>query len=599
MNVEFENSTIEEALDYLSVITKSYWKALSPNTIFVTQDNPNKRREHAENVAKTFYLSNVNTPQELQEIMNIIRTVSELQRVVVYTAQNAIIVRGEADQVALAEKMIRDIDKPKSEVVVDILVLEASSVFNRQLTAAIASSGLNMPITFTPRSSITVPSGGEDTNTSSSSIPLSNLGKVGPEDFAITLPSALLQAALNDTKTKILQSPQVRSVDNIKATLKIGERQPTATGSFQPGIGGVGINPLVNTQFTYLDVGVNVELTPRVHDNGEVSMTVALEISSVTGSVDLGGIDQPIIGQRRADFAIRLREGEVSLLGGLLSTQESRQVTGIPGLMSIPVVGKLFSGNSLDRQRREIMIALVPHVIRRPDISPENLRGIAVGNGQSIKLNYAPPAKPEPPAAAPSPAPGAAAPAGTAPAIAPPATAPPATAPPATAPPATAPPATAPPATAPPATATPTGQPPAAAAGTTRVRFSPAQVDTGMGNTINVSVLLDGGADVASAPMQIRFDPKVLHLNDVTRGGFIDGDAVFTKNIMNDSGVAAIQLNRMPGSPGATGSGVLVTLNFRAVGRGETTVEIPNLTVRNSQGQTVASASPRLAVNVK
>ena len=151
LNVDFDNATLEQALDYISIITKSYWKALSPNTIFVTNDNPNKRREYAEMVAKTFYLANVNTPQELQEIVNAVRSVSELQRVVAYNSQNAIIVRGETDQVALAEKMIRDLDKPRAEVVVDILVLEASSVFSRQLTAAIASTGLNVPVAFTPR----------------------------------------------------------------------------------------------------------------------------------------------------------------------------------------------------------------------------------------------------------------------------------------------------------------------------------------------------------------------------------------------------------------------------------------------------------------
>jgi general secretion pathway protein D len=120
-----------------------------------------------------------------------------------------------------------------------------------------------------------------------------------------------------------------------------------------------------------------------------------------------------------------------------------------------------------------------------------------------------------------------------------------------------------------------------------------------MGTSFTIAVQLDGGTDVAAAPMQIQFDPKILHLNDVTRGGFIDGDALFTKNIMNDTGVAAIQLNRMPGSPGTSGSGVLVNLNFRAVGRGATAVTIPNLTIRGSQGQVIATASPRLAVNVK
>ena len=135
-NVDFENATLDQALEYVSVITKSYWKPLSSNAIFVTNDNPNKRRDFEEMVAQTFYLTNVSSPQEIQEIVNAVRSIAELQRVVAFTSQNAILVRGEADKVALASKMIHDLDKPRSEVVVDIMVMEASSNFSRQITAA-------------------------------------------------------------------------------------------------------------------------------------------------------------------------------------------------------------------------------------------------------------------------------------------------------------------------------------------------------------------------------------------------------------------------------------------------------------------------------
>src|SRR5450432_1536934 len=439
--VEFDNSTLEEALDYLAVITKSYWKPLSPNTIFITMDNPNKRRDYEEQVAKVFYLSNVNTPQELQEIVNAVRSVADIQRFFPYNSQNAIIAKGSADQIALAEKILHDLDKPKSEVVVDIIVMEASTVYTRQLTAALASTGLNMPISFTPRSivqtvttgtgtasaaagittvgttptttpaSTATPASTSSTTTATgSSVPLSNIGQLNEKDWSTVLPGAVLQAVLSDASTKVLQSPQIRTVDNIKATLKIGDRVPTATGSFQPGIGGVGINPLVNTQFTYIDTGVNVDLLARVHDNGDVSLEVDLDINSVNGHVNLGGIDQPIIGQRKVSHKVRMREGEVNLLGGLTKYQDSKSKTGIPGLASIPLLGRLFSGESIDRERSELMIALIPHVVRRPEFTEENLRGIAVGNQASVHLSYsrkpseasaAAPKRDEPPADAP------------------------------------------------------------------------------------------------------------------------------------------------------------------------------------------------------
>ncbi|HTQ52828.1 MAG TPA: cohesin domain-containing protein, partial [Bryobacteraceae bacterium] len=635
-NIDFGNSTLEEALDYIAVITKTYWKPLSSNTIFVTNDNPNKRRDYAEMVAQTFYLSNVSSAQEIQEIVNAVRSIAELQRVVAFTSQNAIIVRGEQDQVALAAKMIHDLDKPRAEVVVDIMVMEASSVFTRQLTTAIASTGLNVPLNFTPRSSLQVQSSsttststtGTATNgttstgttttatgssTSGLAIPLANLGHLSSQDFSLTLPSALLQAALSDTKTRVLQAPQLRSVDNVKAELKIGERQPTATGSFQPGIGGVGINPLVNTQFNYIDVGVNVVMQAHVHDNQDVSIHIELDISTVSGYANIGGIQQPIIGQRKVTHDIRMHEGEVNLLGGLINTSDSKQITGIPGLASIPLLGKLFTGNSVDRERDELMIVLIPHIVRQPDLGPGNLRGIAVGNQTAIKLNYAPKESDmvsateaaatirgtKPAAAMPSPAtPQPATPPATAPAVNP---APAGPANPAL-PPATAPPIAVPgaPPAAPTGAAAPRAEAPAG--GPARVLFSPPVVQTGVGSTVSISVTMEGGTDVSSAPMQISWDPKILKLNDVVRGDFLSSDGqqpVFTKNVMNDTGTATVQLGRQPGTPGVNGSGVLVTLNFQAVGKGSTPVFIPNLSVRNSQGQPVADGSPRMTVNVQ
>jgi general secretion pathway protein D len=624
------------------VLTKSYWKALSPNTIFITNDTVNKRHDYEEQVARIFYLSNVTAATDLQEIMNAARAVSDCQRMFPYNAQNAIIAKCEGDRMSFVEKIINDLDKPRAEVVVDVLVLEASSSFSRQITAAIASTGLNSPFAFTPRSSIQVPisstSSAASTSTSTatatvtptttsstastgSSIPLSNLGHLASSDFSTTLPGALLQATLSDARTKVLQAPQVRSVDGVKATLNIGDRVPTASGSFQPGIGGVGINPLVNTQFQYIDTGVNVEMLPRVHDNGDVTIHVDLNINSVSRYVDLGGISQPVISQKKISHDIRMREGEVGLLGGLINEQENKTVTGIPGLSSIPILKHLFSGDSTDHSRSELMIVLIPHVIRRPDITPENLRTIAVGNFTTVKVNYAPkPAEPAggalaPPATAPpaiappATAPPALAPPATAPpALAPPATAPPALAPPATALPALAPPATAPPATAPPALAPPATAPPATApltpapAGNMRVYFEPSQATANPSERITVSLLVAGGDNVASAPMQIQFDPKLLRLNDVGLGDFFSRGSqqpVFTKNIQNDVGLVVVQLNLPPGSGGVSGSGTLVTLNFQAVARGAALIRVPNLAVRSAQGAVVSNSTPQLTVTVK
>ena len=350
-------------------------------------------------MVRVFYLSNVSSPQEVQEIVTIVRSVVDLQRIFPYPSQYAIVAKGEGDKLLLAEKLIHDLDKPRSEVAADILVLEASKTFSRQLTSALASSGLSVPVTFSPRSSIQVNASSSSSSTSSTSsttgttatVGFNSLGHLSSADFATTLPSALLQAALSDADTKILQSPQLRAVDNVKATLKIGDRQPTATGSYQAGTNATAVNALVNTQFTYIDVGVNVELLARVHDNGEVSMHLELEISNVSGHVNLGGIDEPIIGQRKVVHDIRMKEGEVTLIAGLSNCQETKSVTGIPGLAGIPIMRRLFTGESVDRSQGELMIAIIRHIVRRPEYSPANLRGVSTGTAANTKLNYSPP----------------------------------------------------------------------------------------------------------------------------------------------------------------------------------------------------------------
>jgi len=625
-SIELNNATLEEALDYVALITRSFWKPVSQNAIFVTQDNQTKRREFEDWVVRVFYLNNVLTAQEIQEIVTAVRTVAEIQKIFTYQAQNAIIVRAEADKVALAEKIIADLDKPKAEVLVDLVVMQVSRARERDLAAAIAPNGINSPISFTPRQSIAVPTSGSTTSGSgvgtgngsvststntSSTIPLSNIGRISTRDFSLTLPGGLLNALMNDTNSKVLQSPQVRAVDGQKVSMKIGEKVPYATGSFQPGIGGVGINPLVNTQFTFLDVGVNVDITPKIHGTDEVSLHVEVDISNVKQFLNLGGVQEPDVAQTKIVNDVRLKQGEVNLMGGLMQIQENKTQNGVPGLGSIPIIRRLFTSETVTKDESELVIVLIPHIVRAPNITDVNMRTIGTGNQTVVKLNYAPEkpaetaqpqaAAPQQPGTQPAPQPAAGiaagAPAPTVVPAAPPATAPPAPVQPAL-PPATAPPATTPPVPQAKSQAAP-GQTPENKA---RVMFVPPQASAQLNGTITVSLLVENATDLASTPMQIRFDPKVLRLNDVARGNLLasDGQPVaFSKNILNDTGEATVNVSRFPTTGGVSGSGSLVTLVFQAVGKGETIIAVPQLTLRNSQSQPILTAAPQLTVTVK
>ncbi len=334
IKVELNGVTLEEALEITALESKTFWRPVTSNTIFVAQDNPAKRKELEQSVLKTFYLQNLSQPTELQDVVNAIRAVLDVQRVQQLLSQNALVVRGTPDQIALAEKLVDDLDKARPEVIVDIAVMQVSKDRSRTL-------GLNPPTsaTVTLQSNLntttTTGTGTSTTPTTTASNPsglsLNTLGNLNATDFSVTIPSANLSAVMGDSSTKLLQNPQIRALDGQKASLKIGDRVPVATGSFQPGIGGVGINPLVNTQFQYLDVGVNIDITPHVHANGEVTLKISMDISSVTGQSSIGGISQPIIGQRKIEHEIRLKDGEANLLGGMMEDQQTRSLSGIAG----------------------------------------------------------------------------------------------------------------------------------------------------------------------------------------------------------------------------------------------------------------------------
>ncbi len=573
--VDLSNTTLEEALDYLAIQTRTYWKPLSANAIFITNDNVQKRRDFEDYVVKVFYIKNATLLQELQEISTTVRSVTEIRRAFTYGAQNAILVRGTADQVALAEKLILDLDKPKAEVVVDILVMQASRTRARDLAATFTTGGaggINSPIGF---GSTAAASGGTGTTAAAvvNSLPLNRLNSISLGDFSVAVPGGLIQALLTDSTTRVLQQPQVRAVDGQKASLRIGDKVPYATGSFGGGLGasvGVGVSPLVSTQFSFAEVGVNVDMVPKIHGRDEVSLHIELEISNVSSYVKIGDISQPVISQKKIAHDIRIREGEVSLLGGLMQVQDSKLVAGLPWLASLPILGPLFGTHHQDNSDSELLIALIPHIVRAPDYSDANLRGVSAGTDQNVKLNYAPrPEAPAPPQAATPATPPLGTPAAPAPTA---------------------------PVSVDPAPAAP------AAAGPVRIFFNPPNLQTQLSGVVTVALQIENAADLFAVPLKLKFDPKILRLSSVKEGNLMGGDGQkinFTENTLNDTGDASIVLNRTAGTGGISGSGALVNLTFQAVGRGTSTVTVGDLTLVNSTSKPIVAAPPVLSVVVQ
>ncbi|MSV35066.1 MAG: hypothetical protein EXQ47_05635 [Bryobacterales bacterium] len=552
-NVDLTNTTAEQAFDYLATLTRTFWKAITPNTIFVAEDNVTKRRDYEDDVVKVFYVTNATSVQEFQEIATAIRTVAEIRRVFTYNAQRAMIVRDTVDKVALAEKLIHDLDKPKSEVVVDVIVMEANTKYTRDLAAAIASSGLSMPVTFTGGTT-TATSAAGTAAAGSNSTTLNRLGRLSSNQFTTSLPGALLQALLTDNRTKVLNNPQLRASDGQKVSLKIGDRIPYATGSFQTNTAAA----LVSTQFNYADVGVNVDITPQVHSADEVTLHVEVTVSSVVERISIGGIEQPVIGQRSSIADIRLREGEVNILSGLSQTQDSTTITGLPGLVNIPVLGRLFGSEKKFVARGDMMIALIPHIVRTPDYTAENLRGIYAGTDQVVKINYAPKTNKAPSPAEPAPA------------------------------------------AAPPAVIAPAA--PIAAGGARASLVGPA-APAAAGSVITVTVQIDNVANVSSvSPLRIKYDAERLRLEDIVPGDLLTRGVVApasVKDIRNDAGEASLTVTRPAGAAAVTGSGILATLTFRATGTGEAPVTISEIGLKDTQSAPINATTSPLGVQIR
>ncbi len=537
VTVELSQATLEQALDITSLMTKSFWKAVTANTIMVIPDSAAKRRSYEEQIIKTFYLSNTVEAAELNEIVQTLRTLLDIKRITPSTTNNAIIIRDTPDKIAVADKIIRDIDQAKPEVQIQVAVLQARRDRARELGIIPSTT---VPLIFTPREDIARSIGETD------AVPLSELRGISSKDYSVILPSATALALLTDATTKVIQNPEVRITDGQTGKLRIGDRVPFAVGSFQPGIGGVGINPLVNTQFQFQDVGVNLDVTPRVHSNREISLRLKVEVSSVTGQANIGGVQQPIFGQRIIEHDIRLREGEVTILGGIIERTETVTVTGWPGLSQIPFLRYLFSSESKETLENEVLLALTPRIVRLPEITAVNLRSLAVGTDENVAL-------PRPQAA--------------------PAEAPP------------------PQSEAVPPAVQPgegTGAGPAAAlvGGPAQIRFQPTTTQVKVGERVVVDLVLENVHDVFSVPLAVGFDPSVLELVEVHQGGLLSGGPeppALVHRVDSDDGVAIISVMRAPGTSGASGRGTLVTLVFQGKAPGRSPLSINNIAARSSQ----------------
>ncbi|MGE5321923.1 MAG: cohesin domain-containing protein [Actinomycetota bacterium] len=527
ISIDLANVTIGQALEVACIEAKAFWKPLTSNIILVLPDTSAKRRQEEEQILKKIYLRHAQTPQELTEITTGLQQMLEIRHVQALPRDNAIVIRDTPDKVLLASRLIQDSDRGRPEVVVQISVLQARRDRARSLGIQPGSASA---LAFAPATPLG-PAG---------AVALDKLSQISSGDFALTIPSAVAAALMSDSSTRIIQNPQVRVSDGESARLRVGDRVPVATGSFQAT---AGVGPVVNTQFQYIDVGVNIDLVPHVHPDHSVSMKLAVEVSSLNGRVNIGGVEQPVISQRRIEHEIRLQEGEVSILGGLAEHSQNKSVTGWPGLSHLPLLRYLFSGEDVSNSENEVLIVVTPKLVRSRDFARESLQALSVGTDSELAL------RPKEDAMAPV------------------------------------------------AVNLPRQNPYVQASavldtqedpGEKRsvLKLEPSTLSIKAGETAAIKVRVEDIQDLFSASLLFRYNPQLLSLEDVRHGDFLSGgtqEVAIVQRIDKEKGQAGIFTTRQPNTAGIDGAGVLLTLMVKRLADGPASLQVVEAGTRNSR----------------
>jgi len=602
--VDLTNVTLSDALRIVGTIAGTFYKPVTSNTIFVAQNTRQKRTDLDEQAVQTFYLTNAAQQNDGNEIVTGIRNLLDPSvKVYLVASQNAIVMRATPDQLLLAQKLLNDLDRAKPEVVVDVAILEVNRDKIRNL-------GITLPqsISLTPQASpnSTTTSGGSSsgggTTTTPSNFTLNSLAHLNATNFAVGITGGTLNALLTDTDTRILQNPRIRATDGQHASLKIGQKIPIATGSYNAGVS-TGVASIgVQTQFTYIDVGVNIDMTPTVHFDHEITLKMKIEVSSQNGQVTISGVTEPIIGQRIIEQTIQLKEGEPSILAGIITKQDNKNVSGTPGLGELPFFKFFFSSQSKEVQENEIVFLLIPHIVRESVLTRMNTRAIDTGTGQSFELRHVSAAGVPSGADLGNPIPASQ----VKPTITGPATtaanaaaamvnqlkqqaqpiAPPTAASPA---------ATQAQPQIQPQPQTPNGIPPVS------LSVVPSDSSQTVGSTFQVAVMLGNGHDIASVPIQLQFNPAVLQLVNVDAGDFLsrDGQAVAIAHRDEGNGLVTISTSRPPNAAGVNGQGSVATLTFKATAAGDSNLALVKVGALNSAQATLPAVGSQAVVHVK
>jgi general secretion pathway protein D len=371
MSIELKNVTARQALESVMQAAGNFYKVLDEKTVIVVEDTPQNRRDYEDLVVKTFFLSNA----DVKDVNNMLRALIDARRIATNEQLNSVVIRDTADKVAIAERLINANDKAKAEVLVDVELIQVDSNKLRDIGMSLSD--------YTPTFALDATKlGGSG---ASGAVPLTSVGDITRSMWNVVLPTVTINLIKSSGEAETLAQPQLRITEGQKGSLVIGDQEPIPTTTFNTSqtIGG---NIVPITAFQYKDVGIKIELEPRVHHNNEVTLKLKVEASERTGDVTFNGQTMPTFGTRNIDSVIRLKDGETSLLAGLIRYRKRDTESGIPFLSDLPVVGALFRSNHREVTKTDLVLTLTPHIIRNPDITEEDLAPLWVGTENRVTI---------------------------------------------------------------------------------------------------------------------------------------------------------------------------------------------------------------------
>lgn len=371
--IVLEDITLSQALDRICLLKNLFYKVLDSRTIIIIPDTPAKRKVYDEQIIKNYYLSNITA----EDCLKLISRITGIKNMTADKNHNTITIRDTPEKVALVERLIGLYDKRKAEVMIKVDIMEVNRDRLQEYGIEFSQYQLSQQLTGTSET------GG---------IKGSRLYYIDSSDFTFSIPTVIYKFLESDSDSKVIARPQVRGEDGEKISIKLGDKVPVPRTSFIPyNVGGPEQQPI--TSYDLQEVGIEVSITPHVHHNGEISLSLDFKLTFIT-SPGTNTIP-PTIGNRTVTTKIRLKDGETGIMAGLLRDSERRSRKGFPGLSQIPLLGDLFSSNLKQVGQTDIILRVTPYILRMPDIRETDLKPIESGTESNIRLKLKDQDKPD------------------------------------------------------------------------------------------------------------------------------------------------------------------------------------------------------------